>query len=102
MGRRLEFHEVLAEVLGSRDRVYYQPPANLAMKYPCIVYKRDALGTKPANNALYSMTERWQVTSIDADPDSITPYKLAQLPMSRHDRQYASSQLNHDVFTIHF
>ena len=37
MERRLELHEALCEVLGSRN-VYFQPPDNVTMRYPCFVF----------------------------------------------------------------
>ena len=37
---RLELQDLLETVLGSQY-VYFQPPATLRMRYPCIVYARD-------------------------------------------------------------
>lgn len=98
---RLLLHNILKEILGS-NHVYFQPPSNLAMEYPAIVYERDAGDTKHANNLPYSYDKRYQLTVMDFSPDSEIPDKIAQLPMCTHDREFVSGRLNHDVFTIYF
>ena len=99
MKRRLELHEILCEALGSRN-VYYQPPANVRMSYPAIVYSRDDIQNISADNRTYKQDHMYQVTVIDADPDSEIVHKVSQLPMCIYDRHFASDNLNHDVFTI--
>jgi hypothetical protein len=83
-------------------RVYFQPPNNITMQYPCIIYKRDFAETQFAGNNPYRLTKRYQVMVIDRDPDSGIPDKIAELPMCAFDRFYTADNLNHDVFTIFF
>ena len=83
-------------------KVYFQPPANVQMEYPCIVYQRDYADTKFAGNSPYHNTKRYQVTVIDRDPDSDIPDKVAALPMCRFDRAFVADNLNHDVFRLFF
>lgn len=99
MGNRLDFHEVLCEVLGTRN-VYYQPPESVKMKYPAIVYFRNDIENIFANNDVYKQSYFYQVTVIDYDPDSEIVHKVSQLPMCVFDRHFTSDNLNHDVFTI--
>ncbi|MCM1216871.1 MAG: hypothetical protein NC548_20425 [Lachnospiraceae bacterium] len=99
--RRLLFHEVLCDVLGSRN-VYFQPPASVKMNYPAIVYSRDRIDNKHANNGVYLSQRRYSVTVIDKDPDSPIVGKVASLPTSNHNRHYEKDNLNHDVYTIFF
>lgn len=99
MGHRLQLQSLLEELVGN---VYFQPPANVQMNYPCIVYKRDNARTRFAGNSPYRYTKRYQVTVIDQDPDSAIPDKVASLPMCIFDRHYAVKNLNHDVFSIYF
>ena len=102
MGRsRTELHEVLKDLLGS-DNVYFQPPPNIQMAYPCIVYQRDSSQTVFADDNPYSYTQRYQVMVIDRDPDSDIPAKLAALPMCLFVRFYTADNLNHDVFNLFF
>lgn len=101
MGRRLDLQTLFENLLGSRN-VYFQPPANVQMKYPCIVYNRDNADTKFAGNKPYRNVKRYQVTVIDRDPDSAIPDKIAGLPMCSFNRFFTADNLNHDVFTLFF
>ena len=101
MGQRLELQTLLEDLIGSVN-VYFQPPANVQLAYPAIVYQRDDLDLKHANNNPYSTKQRYQVTVIDRDPDSDTPAKLAALPLCVFSRFFVADNLNHDVFTLYF
>lgn len=84
------------------NHVYFQPPEGLLMQYPCIVYRRDNARAQYADNSTYRSTQRYIVTVIDRNPDSIFPDKVAQLPHCSRDRFFAVKDLNHDVFSIFF
>ena len=99
MGRRLQLHDKLLEITSN---VYYQPPANVQMSYPCIVYKRDAADTQFAGNKPYSYTQRYMVTVISQDPDTEILDHVAQQPMCLFNRNYAANGLHHDVFNLYF
>jgi hypothetical protein len=101
MGTRLELHAILVALLGS-ENVYFQPPSGHMMKYPCILYHRDLMKTVFANNSPYLFKVKYKVTYVDENPDSSIPALILELPLCSHDRQYKSSNLNHDVFTIYF
>ena len=99
LAKRLELHELLCEILGSRN-VYFQPPASVKMKYPAIRYSRYSVENSPADNLPYKQDRFYQLIVIDPDPDSEIVHKVSQLPMCTYDRHYAADNLNHDVFTI--
>ena len=101
MGSRLELHEVLCEALGSRN-VYFQPPANIQMKYPAIVYSRNRINNSYANNSVYRQDYSYEITVIDKDPDSEIPQRGSLLPRCRFDRHYVADNLNHATFTIYY
>ena len=101
MAPRLQLQSLLVSILGS-DNVYFQPPPNVSMKYPCIVYNRDRMDTIHANNKPYKHLKRYQVKVIDRNPDSTIPEKIADLPMCSFNRFYTADNLNHDVFTLFF
>lgn len=96
---RLELHAIL---LTLADNVYFQPPENIRLNYPCIVYRRDSADTKFADNRPYRYKKRYQVMVIDQDPDSPIPDKIADLPSCVFDRHYTADYLNHDVFNLYF
>jgi hypothetical protein len=82
--------------------VYFQPPASLEIKYPCIIYERDSGDTVYADNNPYIHRTRYQVKVVDRDPDSEIPGKIAMLPLCRFDRHYVTDNLNHDIFNIYY
>lgn len=99
--RRLELHKKLIELLGNNN-VYYRPPENLKMQYPCIRYKKDNILINHANNHPYRKTDRYQITVIDKKPDNEVIDKLLELPMSSFDTHYESDNLNHDVIILFY
>jgi hypothetical protein len=104
MGTRRDF-QTLLESLGDLSNpvsVYFQPPPEIQMSYPAIVYNRDYLVNQFADNIPYAGTNRYQVTLIDADPDSPLNTKLKALPMTRFVRHFTSANLNHDIYNVYF
>lgn len=101
MDSREELQTLLEEVLGSRN-VYFQPPDNVRMSYPAIVYSRNRIANDHANDDVYRQSLSYELTVIDANPDSEIVFAVSQLPMCRHDRHFKSDNLNHDVFTIYY
>jgi hypothetical protein len=101
MAPRSDLQSLLSEILGS-DNVYFQPPATIKLKYPCIIYKRDLSQTNFADNSPYLNMKRYQVTVIDTDPDSMIPDKVGALPLCLFIRFYTADNLNPDVFNIFF
>jgi hypothetical protein len=100
MGRpRLQLHNVLKAIT---PNVYFQPPSNVQMQYPCITYKRDFAETEFADNIPYGYTKRYMITVIDQNPDGTIPDEIAKLPMCTFNRFYTADNLNHDVFQIFF
>lgn len=98
--RRLELHSILVDVLGN-DHVYFQPPPNLQMQYPAIVYELNDINNKLANNIVYIQHPGFKVIVIDKDPDSDIPGKVSRLPYSRFVTSYKSDNLNHTVFALY-
>lgn len=99
MGRRLDLHQILVAIT---PMVYFQPPPNVQMTYPCIVYQRDAANTKFADDLPYAYTQRYQVTLIDRNPDNAILAAIAGLPLCSYDRGYSANSLNHDVFVLYY
>ncbi len=92
----------LEQLLESRN-VYFQPPENLKIKYPCIIYQLSNIPITYADNTNYMDHNRYQLTVIDQNPDSIIPRKiLSTFPLCSHSSRFISDNLNHDVFTLFF
>lgn len=96
---RSQLHQLLETFA---DHVYFQPPTNVQLQYPCIIYKRDFADTKFADDQPYSYMTRYMVTVIDPDPDSDIPGKVASIPRSLFNRFYTADNLNHDVFNVYY
>lgn len=99
MAPRLQLQSTLEQIA---PKVYFQPPNNIALEYPCIVYSRSGSELEHADNALYRQTKQYSVTVIDRNPDSELPDKVEALQMCSFDRWYAADNLNHYVFTLFF
>lgn len=103
MGQRLELQTLLENLLPEGNvNVYFQPPENIMMQYPCIVYQRNYVRTEFADNKPYGKTKRYMVTIIYDDPDSDLPELVAALPLSSFQRFLVSNNLNHDYYNLYF
>lgn len=98
--RRKQLHQILVEI--GTAKVYFQPPSDHKMEYPCIVYNRDNSKTDYADNKPYQTTKRYQVTVIDRKPDSEFPDKVEKLPLSSFVRAFVADGLNHYVFNLFY
>lgn len=101
MARRIDLHNVLVDLLGSTN-VYFQPPETVKLQYPCIIYNRTTNDTKFANSKPYSITRKYFVLAIDANPDSEIPDKISTLPKCKAGTFYTANNLNHYPFTIYY
>lgn len=101
MERRLELQAILETLLGS-DEVYFQPPEDIKISYPAIVYNQDQLRNQHADNLPYRQTKRYSVTVIDRDPDSPTSDKVAALPHTSFNRRFVVDNLNHYAYSLYF
>lgn len=85
----------------AQANVYFQPPPNKVLQYPCLVYELEGIQVRRADNGPYSIMDRYQVTFIRQEPDSPVLRELLGLPFSSFSRHFASDNLNHDVFVIY-
>lgn len=101
MASRLELQSKLEELLGSRN-VYYQPPENIKMLYPAIVYSKDDIDIKYADNNNYNKINKYNIIVIDKLPDNSVINKILELPLSSYDRHYNEDNLNHDSIILYY
>jgi hypothetical protein len=100
MGTRLELQDLLTDLVEAS--IFFQPPPNVSMTYPAIVYNRDLLDIAFADNSPYKNKWRYQLTVIDRDPDSPIHDLLAGLPYIKYVRHYTTQGLNHDIYELYF
>jgi len=101
MKSRLELHEALVDILGSRN-VYFQPPEKTEMKYPAIIYSKSDIKNGFANGKVYLQNHMFRVIVVDRDPDSEIVTKMSKFDTAKFDRSYIVDRLNHTVFTIFY
>ena len=101
MAPRPELQTLFEELIGNGN-VYFQPPENISMKYPCIMYEREYIQTDHADNEPYMLSNRYLVTVIDRNPDSVIPDKIAALRLCAFDRFFKADNLNHTTFKLFF
>lgn len=101
MDRRLELQTILENILGSRN-VYFQPPSNTKLSYPCIIYDRSNIESRYANNTKYNTRVRYSLILIGRSPESTLVKELLKLPYCSYDRFYTADGLNHDSFTLYY
>lgn len=102
---RAELHEALVGILGS-ENVYYDPPATVKMKYPCIVYSLAHMHNRSANNGpVYIRYDSYTVTFIAREPEQTrrdsVPERLLAMGGSVFDRDFTGDNLHHYVFTVY-
>ncbi len=102
MRTRIELHEKLVDILGS-SQVYFQPPTNVTMKYPAIVYELNGETTKRANNKRYISYNSYTVTHIYKSLKNDLREKILEAFFYvDYDRRLISDGLYQDIFTIYW
>lgn len=102
MARRLQLHEELCSILGSRN-VYFQPPESVKLQYDAIIYTVSDRNDKRADDLKYGNFVGYDVTVITKNPDSDLPDKLFNsFSRIRHSRTFTSNNLHHDLFRIYY
>ena len=99
MDRRLSFNALLRTFC---DNVYFQPPENLRMKFPALVYEPDYEHREHADNKAYTLVDRYLLTVIDPDPDSELRHKVRMLPMCVFIRSFQTEGLNHFNYSLYY
>ena len=102
MASRLELHEKLCELLGSRN-VYFQPPESIKLKYPCIVYSLNSPWQRTADNKKYLKSSSYTLTLIVYDPDSPLVEELEDaFTYCSLESPYVADNLNHYNYRLYY
>lgn len=101
MATREELQLKLEELLESRN-VYYNPPANIQMKYDAIRYSLSTINVDHANNNKYKKMKCYDLIVISIDPDPEVVDKILELPYSSLGRPYKADNLHHYPITLYY
>ena len=102
--RRLQLQTELEGILGKRN-VYFQPPQNTQIKYPCFIYNRSTVYSIKADDKPYLVKGHYSVTYIDPNPEAciaIMSVLLNHFDYISHERSFTSENLNHDVYNLYY
>ena len=93
----------LSEILHSFcDNVYFQPPADKKLTYPCIIYQLDGIDPLFADNGHYRIMKQYSITYVTRDPDDELITSLLTIPYCSLTRSYASDNLHHYGYRLYF
>lgn len=99
---RSELKAMFKEILGNTN-VYFQPPESLKINYDCIIYKDVTPFTRRANNKVYILQHKYQVTYITSNPNStIRDKMLTTFEMIDRVNDFVSDGLYHYVYELYF
>ena len=102
MHTQADLQRELETFLGSR-KVYFQPPSNVKLEYPCIIYDWARLQTEYANNYIYMHTKAYEVTIIDQKKNSTLPDRfLTAFQYVSFSRAYPADGLWHFVYNLYY
>lgn len=100
MDSRTKLHALLVEFA---DNVYFQPPSNIRLTYPCIVYSKIRKDDTHANNNTYVSVQAYQLTVIDQDPDSIIADAIeVSFEMCSITAYFTRDNLNQTTLTLYY
>lgn len=98
---RLELSDLLQKVsadAGEHINLYHQPPENVKLEYPCIIYKLDNMPSNYADDRPYITTISYELTYITRSPVSEVPANLVKVPKMAFDRYYVYENLHHYTY----
>ena len=102
MLKRVDIQEKFKFLLGSNN-VYYQPPANLKMKYPAIVYSLDGLDVKRFDNTRLINKNCFSVTHIYRnESENLVETMLTNFEYISFDNRSIVDGIYNDHYTIYW
>lgn len=103
MASRLKLHSELQKLLGAEDRVYFDPPESVKMRYPAIVYELNRINQRYADDKAYRRLKNYSVTIITRDPDtSMVDDMLDSFSYCAFEREYRADNLHHYSFILYY
>lgn len=105
MSKRMLIRDILTKSMNKLDdyntyKLYYNPMANTLLTYPCILYKRNSIRQRHADNFGYHSYEEYQITIIDKRVDSPIIDVLLQNQYCRYSNEYISDNMHHTILII--
>lgn len=98
--KRLALHTKLLAIC---DHVYFMPPKDITLIYPCIVYNEADTIDLFADNLRYNSYLGYTVTVIAKSPTTATTIQdqILELPYTRKQTVFSNENLYHKVLDIY-
>ena len=109
--RRLQLQAELESILAGKVAIlednelaiYFQPPENVKLKYPCLLYSYETDYFRHANDKSYFLKPQYELTVISRDPDNtISDTIVEHFKYCRHNRRFMADNLIHDVIGLYY
>jgi hypothetical protein len=102
-----EFEELVGDFVARMDdgspAILFQPPENVKLRYPCVIYNYDSDYFRHADDKGYYARPQYEITVIEKDPDSMLWTKIAEhFDYCRHNRRFTADNLYHDVLGLYY
>jgi hypothetical protein len=100
MGNRIELQ---AELVKFMSNVYFQPPSNITISYPCIVYSKTQKSTQRANDGMYLSKQGYQITLIEKNPDSEIANEIeSHFQYCEISQHFVTDNLHHTTLNLYY
>ena len=100
MKTREEVHQILEDILGSKN-VYFQEPPNTGMKYPAIVYSFNNFNRLDADDKPYILHGRYQVIHMYKSIRNDLKMKfISEIPYCYFERRMITDGIYNDYYEI--
>ena len=83
------------------NRVYFQPPENLKIGYPAVVFHLSKIKLDHADDVPYKGAREYSITLITKEPEPEVLDEIIKIPYTTLDTTYISDGMNHFVFTTY-
>ena len=101
MAKRQDLNDKL-NLLFASYKVYFQPPENKKLTYPCVIYKLAGVDIDYGDDRPYFRTRYYTVTVISRDPDFDLDIMLDNFENVSFDRSFVNDNLYHYVYRLYF
>ena len=93
--KRLEVQNFFSSIC---PHVYFQPPENIGIQLPAIIYKLSDIDRRLADNRVYNQNRVYEVVVLDIDSESEIVDTLSNNIKCKFIRQYTANDTYHSVF----
>lgn len=100
MGSRIDLHNELGRF---NLKLYFQPPSNIQLTYPCIIYSKTDTYRQYGNDSVYLRKQGYKLMVIDKNPDSVIAESIEEhFQYCKVEQHYTVDNLNHTTLQLYY